>query len=601
MKRRINKKGFTIVELLAVVVIIGVIGTIAIVGVNSVIKRSHEKYHLAQAKLFVAAAQTYFSDHKSRLPVRTFTQTTVTLNELIEENYIDQIVDYKKEPYDVYKSYASATKMGAGQYAYDGELITKDGERAKYKEHKNSNGSIIFKNEGSTLTSELYTNNEKEIEIVMSDSDTIAGYIVSIYKNNKKVEDLEYKEIGNSTSASTKVKLSKNIYKDGKYKIRVKLIDIYNNPKEAYSNYITLDTIAPKCSITLDGKKGENNWYISDIVTLKMSIEDNDENLTSCLSSNKNCISDKYSNKNNSKTILLDYKSNNDNINYYGVSVDRAGNHGSCNVNFKKDSKEPTLYLKKYTLGLYPKEIQDEMINEPFYIKIGYSVGPSGVKQIVDTANPTTPLLSDTDESGNYYIGRTFENDGYDTLTYQITNNAGKVAQSSINVHKETEKPKIYFSNKKDQANITISCEHPRIVGNTRLVFDDISLRYRYANTSEWIDVTFANGLPDKNGNLKYQFPALENTVVSFRATCSLQTYTGWTASAYKNTDWEASRYYYCYKTNHVDKITNPDYINCLTYTNCYSNNRTCCKTFGSELGRTDYECSQIRKEQETN
>ena len=104
-------------------------------GVNSVIKRSHEKYNLAQAKLFVAAAQTYFSDHKSRLPVRTFTQTTVTLNELIEENYIDQIVDYKKEPYDVYKSYASATKMSAGQYAYDGELITKDGERAKYKEN----------------------------------------------------------------------------------------------------------------------------------------------------------------------------------------------------------------------------------------------------------------------------------------------------------------------------------------------------------------------------------------------------------------------------------------------------------------------------------
>ena len=342
MKRRVDKKGFTIVELLAVVVIIGVIGTIAIVGVNSVIKRSHEKYHLAQAKLFVAAAQTYFSDHKSRLPIRTFTQTTVTLNELIEENYIDQILDYKKEPYDVYKSYASATKMGAGQYAYDGELITKDGERAKYKDHKNNNGSIIFKNEGSTLTSDLYTNNEKEIEIVMSDSDTIAGYIVSIYKNNKKVEDLEYKEIGNSTEASTNVKLSKNIYKDGKYKIRVKLIDIYNNQKTADSNYITLDTIAPKCNISIDGGTKKNGWYSDKDVKLKMTINDKDDSPTSCLTATQGCLSSGSANKSYSKSISTTRKGDGSNINYYGESVDRAGNIGKCNITFNKDSTPPS-------------------------------------------------------------------------------------------------------------------------------------------------------------------------------------------------------------------------------------------------------------------
>lgn len=341
MKRRINKKGFTIVELLAVVVIIGVIGTIAIVGVNSVIKRSHEKYNLAQAKLFVAAAQTYFSDHKSRLPIRTFTQTTVTLNELIEENYIDQIVDYKKEPYDVYKSYASATKMGAGQYAYDGELITKDGERAKYKENKNSNGSIIFKNEGSTLTSELYTNNEKEIEIVMSDSDTIAGYIVSIYKNDKKVEDLEYKEIGNSTSASTKVKLSKKIYKDGKYKIRVKLIDIYNNQKIAYSNYITIDTIAPKCSLFVSsGTKGQNNWYTTNVMLGLKVTEAN-----KYLYDNGNGFGE-YHDEQSIKNIKLITRNTSDSGTTTKVFIkDVAGNTGNCELNIKKDSSEPTCNL----------------------------------------------------------------------------------------------------------------------------------------------------------------------------------------------------------------------------------------------------------------
>ena len=44
MKRENKEKGFSLVELLAVVVILGLLSTIAIIGVNAIIKNA-EKQH----------------------------------------------------------------------------------------------------------------------------------------------------------------------------------------------------------------------------------------------------------------------------------------------------------------------------------------------------------------------------------------------------------------------------------------------------------------------------------------------------------------------------------------------------------------------------
>ena len=51
MKRKKNEKGFSLVELLAVVVILGLLSAVAIIGVNSIIKNAekntmiHKKIH----------------------------------------------------------------------------------------------------------------------------------------------------------------------------------------------------------------------------------------------------------------------------------------------------------------------------------------------------------------------------------------------------------------------------------------------------------------------------------------------------------------------------------------------------------------------------
>ena len=120
--RRLNKRGFTMVELLATIVIIGILGTVGVVGVTKSIKSAKDRYYVAQNKLFISAAQTYFTDNKSRLPMKSGTFKQVTLETLTNSNYIEKMVDYNKSEYNK-DSYVTVTKLGLNMYSYEGNLI----------------------------------------------------------------------------------------------------------------------------------------------------------------------------------------------------------------------------------------------------------------------------------------------------------------------------------------------------------------------------------------------------------------------------------------------------------------------------------------------
>lgn len=63
--KRLNKKGFTLVELLVVLVILVVIMSIAIPSITSSLERSKEKQRDATIKLIVSAGELYMDRYKN--------------------------------------------------------------------------------------------------------------------------------------------------------------------------------------------------------------------------------------------------------------------------------------------------------------------------------------------------------------------------------------------------------------------------------------------------------------------------------------------------------------------------------------------------------
>ena len=67
MKKRLsNEKGLTLVELLAVIVILGIIAAIAVPSIGNIIQNSREKAVIADAQNTLAAANLYFTENGSK-------------------------------------------------------------------------------------------------------------------------------------------------------------------------------------------------------------------------------------------------------------------------------------------------------------------------------------------------------------------------------------------------------------------------------------------------------------------------------------------------------------------------------------------------------
>lgn len=90
-----NKKGFTLVELIAVIILISLIATIAIVPISKILKDSKEDIYKAQVSQIILAAQNWVSDHPMELPPyieSANNKVEMTIDELINQEYLDDDV-----------------------------------------------------------------------------------------------------------------------------------------------------------------------------------------------------------------------------------------------------------------------------------------------------------------------------------------------------------------------------------------------------------------------------------------------------------------------------------------------------------------------------
>ncbi|WP_274382321.1 prepilin-type N-terminal cleavage/methylation domain-containing protein [Paenibacillus paridis] len=87
-----NQKGLTLIELLAVLVIVGIIAAIAIPAIGGTIEKSKTKADTASETLIVEAAVRYMVDNEgASTPV-----TTVTVDQLVSGGYLTKAPTFNK-------------------------------------------------------------------------------------------------------------------------------------------------------------------------------------------------------------------------------------------------------------------------------------------------------------------------------------------------------------------------------------------------------------------------------------------------------------------------------------------------------------------------
>ena len=214
MKRLRNNYGFSMVELLAAVAILGVLAAIAVVSVGTVLENAEEKHYETQEKNMIMAAQSYVQDNRNLLPKRVGDSRVVTLQELQSAKYIGDVVDRSKKNC----SEGTVTVFRYSKEGYSYTAYLKCGSKVIGSQSSEIKGPIINLNasqadnnyKNAYFTYSILPNSENDGEIV--------SYNYQIFKDTVLVYDSGSISVSRASSIENK-KVSLKTYVPGNLKI----------------------------------------------------------------------------------------------------------------------------------------------------------------------------------------------------------------------------------------------------------------------------------------------------------------------------------------------------------------------------------------------
>ena len=447
MKKK-NNKGFSMVELLAVIVILGILATISIAAIQGIISRAKVKYYKTQENNMVNATRSYLEANKENYPKINGAMSYIYLNNLMDNKFIDQVKDYQKKNCDNKVSYVQVFKYN-DDYMYTAYL-----KCPNYESSKDSNNSDF---DPFTVTFDGSVKTAKATINIKDKTYGIVSYSYKIYKEGNLVFG----------SDNFDAKMSKNLitnsisiakYVPGNIKITLTAMNSQgiSKTKSFTSNNKYEDSDGPTC----DSVRYASNTWTSSNRTIEVVCKDDGvgcvrNTYTKVFStSTKRGTIEIEDTKHNKTTCEFDAYVDKDypvvTLNFYKRAADgsKADNNVVATISTTTSSYNKTLNLPGLSNGWYSKSqypngfyLEAEYADISPVKNINWSINGSGLKSGDANASSITSAKSEEPnvESGksNYYINE----QGYRYGTLEVTDTVGHKSKITFSLYLDLDDP----------------------------------------------------------------------------------------------------------------------------------------------------------------
>ena len=251
-----KNKGFTMVELLVTIIIIGILTTLAYFGVSSILNRGSNSYYDSEENMLVLAGREYFADYREKLPKDIGKTSSVTLDTLIKESYIDPIKDEDDNDCNRDKTTVTVQKITDKDYQYYVTLVCDNYETTE----DNAKPVISFSPNKKSSTKNI------TVTMEVTDNKEVASYRYVITKDGEEYKDSGYQ---NYTGEVT-IKLTEK----GLYEIVGYAYDVSGNRSSKRSGKYSIYEGIDCAKVEFDSNINVRTWTNKDI-TVTMKLPDN--------------------------------------------------------------------------------------------------------------------------------------------------------------------------------------------------------------------------------------------------------------------------------------------------------------------------------------
>ena len=116
-----KNKGFTLVELLATITILGILSGIGIMSVSWILNNAKSNYYKSLKGTIESAARSYYGDHRALLPTEVNGSTKISIENLVNSKYLSPVKDNSGK--NICTGNVVVTRMSADNYEYSIDLL----------------------------------------------------------------------------------------------------------------------------------------------------------------------------------------------------------------------------------------------------------------------------------------------------------------------------------------------------------------------------------------------------------------------------------------------------------------------------------------------